>query len=80
MASFNDLYARLSSVHRLADPADLWERVAEARFNLARQGVQAHLVDLTIAITASVHGHALLTRDRDFEAIARVVPVDLDQF
>ncbi len=78
--SFNQVRARLHALGVLADPPDLWDRVAEARFNLARQGLQAHLVDLSIAVTANVHGHALLTRDKDFIAIARIVPLDLDVY
>jgi hypothetical protein len=79
-ASFQMLRERLGSLRLLPDPVDLWARVAEARFTLARQGTQAHLVDLAIALTATVAGHALLTRDRDFVAIARVVPLDIEVF
>jgi len=64
----------------LVPPADVWERAAAARFGLARQGTQAHLVDLLIALSASHAGHALLTRDRDFTAIAQVVPLDVELF
>ena len=80
LASFNQVRARLGSLNLLADPPDLWERVGVARFSLARQGVQAHLVDLAIAVTASVSDHAVLTRDKDFTAIARVIPLDLLAF
>jgi predicted nucleic acid-binding protein len=38
------------------------------------------LVDLLIALTASHAGHAVLTRDRDFAAIARAVPLDVEIF
>ena len=34
-------------------------------------------IDFFRALTASSAGHALLTRDRDFIAIARVVPLPL---
>jgi predicted nucleic acid-binding protein len=78
IASFGQLRTRLRSLTVLADPPDLWDRVADARFTLARQGVQAHLVDVAIAVTASVSGHSVLTRNKDFVAIARVVPLDLD--
>lgn len=75
---FHQLRKRLSALGYLADPSDLWDRVAEARFSLARRGLQAHLVDLVIAITTSAANHRLLTKDRDFEAIAQVVPLDLE--
>jgi predicted nucleic acid-binding protein len=47
---------------------------------LARQGAQLHLVDLLIAVTALHASHTLLTRDRDFSAIARVIPVEVELF
>jgi predicted nucleic acid-binding protein len=43
-------------------------------------GTHAHLVDLLIALTASHAGHGLLTRDRNFTAIARAVPLDVELF
>jgi predicted nucleic acid-binding protein len=62
------------------DPPALWERVAEYRFALARGGFQAEIVDLAIAVTALSGGHRLLTRDRDFQRIRTVVPIELDLF
>jgi predicted nucleic acid-binding protein len=79
-AVFQELRARLGSLVTLEAPNDVWDRVAAARFSLARRGTQAHLVDLLIALTASHTGHALLTRDRDFTAIAEVVPLDVELF
>jgi predicted nucleic acid-binding protein len=78
--AFRQLRARLGALTTLEPPPDLWDQVAMARFSLARQGTQAHLVDLLIALTASTAGHTLLTRDRDFTAIARVVPLDVELF
>jgi predicted nucleic acid-binding protein len=77
---FQQLRARLGALTMLEPPPDLWDRVAAARFSLARQGTQAHLVDLLIALTASAAGHTLLTRDRDLADIARVVPLDVELF
>lgn len=79
-AVFQQLRARLGALTMLEPPVDVWDRVAAARFSLARQGTQAHLVDLVIALTASSAGHALLTRDRDFTGIAQVVPLDVELF
>src|SRR5207302_8498997 len=77
---FDRLALLLGSLDWLESPPSPWEQIAEARFNLARQGAQVHLVDLWIALTA-LHGrHALLTRDRDFSLIARVLPLDLDLY
>jgi len=77
LASFDELQNRLRALHVLQDPPDLWQRVAAVRFQLARRGVQANLVDLTIAVTASVHSHALMTRDQDFTEIGKTVLLDL---
>lgn len=79
-AEFDELRAMFGALPQVGAPHDLWDRVAESRFALARQGVQAHLVDLAIAVTAASAGCRLLTRDRDFVAIARAAAVDLDVF
>lgn len=79
-AEFDELRTMFAALPQLGPPEDLWDRVAESRFSLARRGVQANLVDLAIAVTASAFGHRLLTRDRDFVAIARATPVELDLF
>ena len=61
-----DLLGRLlQGLDRLPEPDSVWERVAEHRFALARQGYKASLVDLVIALTALDGKHALLTRDTD---------------
>jgi predicted nucleic acid-binding protein len=65
---------------RMADPPDLWDRVSEYRFALARGGFQAEIVDLAIAVATFAGGHRLLTRDRDFTRIRTVVPIELDLF
>jgi predicted nucleic acid-binding protein len=79
-SGFDRLGRLLRSLGWLDAPQAAWQRVAELRFTLARQGVQAHLVDLVIAVTALEWGHLLLTRDRDFAAIGRVCPLDLEIF
>lgn len=76
-----DLLRRLfRSLEWLADPASLWDRVAEHRFTLARNGYQASLVDLSIALAAADAVQTLLTRDGDFRRIRTVVPIDLEVF
>jgi predicted nucleic acid-binding protein len=75
---FQQLRSRFAALTMLQAPSDVWDRAAHARFSLARGGTQVHLVDLLIALTASHASHTLLTRDRDFLAIARAVPVDVD--
>lgn len=79
-ALFDELSRHFAALPRPRTPDDLWARVAERRFALARQGTQAHLVDLAIALSAADAGHRLLTRDRDFVAIAKVTALDLEIF
>jgi predicted nucleic acid-binding protein len=79
-AEFEYLRELLTGLERLPDPPELWDRIAEARYALARKGHQASLVDLAIAIGCLDGGHVLLTRDRDFRAISRVVPLELEVF
>lgn len=64
----------LRSLNWLPEPPDVWDRIADTRFALARQGYQASLVDVMVAISAAESGTGLLTRDRDFEYIGRVLP------
>lgn len=77
-------FDRLARLLRLVDwiepPESAWQEVAEARFALARQGFQASLLDLLIAVTALRGGHSLLTRDRDFTLIGRALSVEVDVF
>ena len=79
-AELESLRERFEGLERLADPPELWDRIAEYRYALARKGHQASLVDLAIALTCLDGGHTLVTRDRDFRAIARVVPIELEVF
>lgn len=77
---FDLLSGLLHGLEWLPEPRDLWERVAEARFTLARRGFQAAIVDLVIALCALEARHTLLTRDRDFTRIRTVVPFELEVF
>ena len=77
---FDRLARVLRSQPSLETPPLGWERVAEIRFSLARQGLQANLVDLVIALTALHAGHSLLARDRDFQFIGRAVMIEVQIF
>ncbi len=79
-ATFRRLQVALRALGRLAEPSDAWDRVAEARFALARGGFQAAIVDVLIAVTAAHANHVLLTRDRDFERIAPLLSLDVVVF
>ena len=83
-ASSRDVQARLQAhlkgIPWLPEPAGLWERAAEARFTLARQGYQSSLVDVLIALFAFDAGSSLLTRDRDYKSISVVLPLNVAIF
>ena len=64
----------------LPDPAGVWPRVADYRFALVRGGFLVGILDLVIAVTALDAAVPLLTRDRGFERIRTVVPIELDLF
>jgi predicted nucleic acid-binding protein len=73
-AHYRMLESRLLSAPILDDAPDLWERTAWARFRLARNGHQASLLDICIAVTAHYHRVRLWSNDRQFSAIQKVVP------
>jgi predicted nucleic acid-binding protein len=75
---FDRLKLLLGALEQLDAPPNAWDEVAELRFAMARQGFQAHLVDLLIAVTARYHSHRLLTRDRDFSAIAKQAGIEIE--
>ncbi len=79
-AAQNRLRTLLRALRWLPEPAEVWDRIAETRFALAQQGYQAKLVDVMIALTAAESGVGLLTRDRDFQWIHRVLPLNLALF
>jgi predicted nucleic acid-binding protein len=64
----------------LPDPDRAWPRVTDFRFALARGGFRVGLIDLLIATIALDAGLPLVTRDRDFERIRTVVPIELEVF
>jgi predicted nucleic acid-binding protein len=78
--TFDRLASRFSSLSWLDAPESAWRQIAELRFALARQGTSAHALDLLIAVTAFHAGHLLLTRDRDFVLIGRILPIEIDFF
>ena len=79
-AQYGRLKELFDGLSWVPDPVLLWSRVAEYRFALARDGFQASLINLTVAVSALAGGHRVLTRDRGFERICKVVPIELDLF
>lgn len=74
---FARLLSAMSTLPHPAEPDDLWGRIADARFRLKRKGTRAAIVDLWIAVAASLSGLPLLTLDSDFDRIGVAVPIEL---
>jgi len=79
-AEFEKLKDLLAGLERVPDPPEFWDRVADARYTLARRGYQVSLIDLVIALTCLDAGHKLVTRDRDFREISRVLSFEVEIF
>lgn len=66
-----------SALPMLEEPDGVWFRVADSRYNLARRGYQATLVDLLLAHIALHHESPFLTSDKDFQPISRLLQLEL---
>ncbi len=78
-SEYHFLENRLLPVPVLEGYPALWDDVARARFRLARLGIQAGLMDLSIACHALHHHTPLWTRDQQFNTIHNVVPFKVFQ-
>ena len=67
----------LGACHSLEQPPGLWEEAGDLGFALARAGITCKSFDLLIATYALGHSVPLLTSDRDFDAMRRVVDLML---
>jgi predicted nucleic acid-binding protein len=76
----SELQALLLVIPWLSPFEPVWERVAETRFLLARNGQSCSVIDIMIAQAASDWGAKLLTRDRNFERMTGVLPLELEIF
>lgn len=74
---FQRLRRLFGALKCLEPPKDIWIQIEENRFNLARKGIQASLIDLWIALTVQSHQASLWTLDNDFGHLTAVVPVNL---
>ena len=75
--TYRQMQSHFSALRRLDPPVDLWSKIARSRFELARKGIQASLIDLILAWTAVHHNCHVLTLDADFQRLAPIVPVPL---
>lgn len=72
---FERLQTLFEALPLLQPPQDVWLRIEEARYALARRGHQASLIDLLIAVTAQANQALLWTLDRDFRLFSPVIPL-----
>ena len=72
---FERLRERLAAFPDLELTARDFETAAELCNRCITKGVKASHTDFLIAATAITRGYAVLSADRDFENIARIVPV-----
>lgn len=72
---FERLQERLSAFPDLELTTRDFETAAELCNLCMTKGVQASHTDFLIAAAAIIRGYAVLSADRDFENIARIVPV-----
>ncbi|MBI4385936.1 MAG: PIN domain-containing protein [Elusimicrobia bacterium] len=70
----NDLFSALTL---LADPPDLWDKIAKARYRLARKGFQAGIADLIVGVSAAYHRKPLWTLDKAFLQLKVVLGFEL---
>jgi predicted nucleic acid-binding protein len=71
----------LSTQYYLEASENTWREAALIYFELRRKGVTINSsVDCCIAQIAIEHGAILLHRDRDFEKIYRIRPLDQERF
>src|SRR4051812_41926452 len=62
-AEYRELEDRLANIPLLEIYSGFWNQLALARFGLARRGVQASIVDLSIAVLAHRYACSILTLD-----------------
>ena len=73
---FEKMKGLLDSLPALNAFEDIWIKIAQYRFLLARKGIQASLIDLWIAVVAQEHAVYVWTLDKDFHYLNTVVPFD----
>ena len=72
---FRRLQAHVSGLHSFPVTESDWLKAAQWAQRLRSRGIQAKTVDFLIAYKAMRHRLVLLHADRDFERIARAMPV-----
>ena len=73
MPEFVKLRELLEAILFFKTPSDIWNKIAEQRFLLARKGIQSGLIDLWIANTAKENNALIWTFDKDFSSIIKII-------
>ena len=77
---FRRLQERLSGLHPFPMTESDWLKAAQWAQRLRSRGAQAKTVDFLIAYKAMRHRLTLLHADRDFDRIARWVPLKIESY
>lgn len=72
---FDRLSDLFDALVNLEPPVEIWRKIEGHRFELAKRGYQASLIDLMIALTAYAHDVVLWSVDDDFTRIASIIPL-----
>lgn len=79
-AEFNGLLQHLLSLHSFPVTETDWLKAAQWAQRLRARGLKAKTIDFLIAYKAMRHRVVLLHADRDFDRIARVVPLKVESY
>ena len=75
---FQELKDYFAALPQVVEPPDLWERIMDLQFRLRKVGVDGMSIpDLIIAVTAHAGEKSILTKDKDFKQIQKVLPISL---
>lgn len=77
LSDANAVLPLLTACHLLPQPPELWDEAGQLGYLLARAGVTSRSFDLLIATYAVAHSVPLLTADRDFAKMQKVVDLML---
>ncbi len=73
-----DLKSYFYALKILPDPVDLWNKIIKLQFLLKKRGVNGMSIpDLIIALTAHESDVRILTKDRDFLQIQKVISINI---
>ncbi len=77
---YNELCILFLDFPKLEPDNQLWDKISYARFNLKRQGLSIAIPDLMIAVLAEQYSVPILTNDKHFLQIQKVLDFKLIPF